>query len=303
MATQSIPARSASPADAKPWRDLYWWSNDGVRLHARVYGPAAADSKAVPLLCLPGLTRNARDFNRLAPALAENRPVYALSFRGRGDSGYVKDAMTYVPLTYVQDVVAMLAAESIDRFAFVGTSLGGIVGMLLAATQPGRIAAAVFNDVGPELDPRGLERIRSYVGQTGNFPTWVHAARAVAAANADVYPDWALEDWLVMVKRTHRLTREGRITADYDSNIAQPFRAPGGEAGVDLWPALAALEGFPVLVIRGALSDILPAAVVDRMIERVGWQAKSLTVANVGHAPTLDEPEAVAAIAALLADI
>lgn len=302
MATQSIPVRSASPTGTPPWRDLYWWSNDGVRLHARVYGPAVADSQSVPLLCLPGLTRNARDFDRLAPVLAAHRPVYALSFRGRGDSGYVKDAMTYVPLTYVQDVVAMLAAESINRFAFVGTSLGGIVGMLLAATLPGRIAAAVFNDVGPELDPRGLDRIRSYVGQTGNFPTWVHAARSVAAANADVYPRWSLEDWLVMVKRTHRLTREGRITADYDSNIAQPFRAPGGEAGVDLWPALAALSGLPVLVIRGALSDILPAAVAVRMVEQLGGQARSLTVDDVGHAPTLDEPEAVDAIAALLAD-
>lgn len=172
--------------------------------------------------------------------------------------------------------------------------------MLLAATLPGRLAAAVLNDVGPELNPAGLERIRGYVGQTGNFPTWVHAARAIQSGNAHVYPGWQLEDWLVMAKRTHRLTREGRITADYDSNIAQPFKLPGGEAGVDLWPAFDALKALPLLILRGELSDILSTDAAARMVERLP-AARLVTVPGVGHAPTLDEPEAVAAIDALLA--
>ena len=285
------------------WRDHYWWSNDGVRLHARVYDPPAdVDQSPPPLLCIPGLTRNARDFDVLAPHLAQHRRVYALNLRGRGDSGYAKDAMSYVPLTYVQDVVALLASEGIDRFASVGTSLGGLVTMLLAATQPGRLAAAVLNDVGPELNPAGLDRIKTYVGQASSYPTWVHAARAIGMTNADVYPNWGLEEWLVMAKRTHRLTREGRIVPDYDSNIAQPFRLPGGEAGVDLWPAFDALSGVPTLVLRGELSDILSAEAANKMAARLP-DVRLVTIAGAGHAPTLDEPQAVAAIDGLLATL
>lgn len=298
-----MATRAHSSQTDHAWRELVWWSNDGLRLHARVYDPPAGfDPDALPLLCLPGLTRNARDFERIAPHLARKRRVYALDFRGRGDSAYTKDAMTYVPLTYVQDVVALLEAEGIERFATVGTSLGGLVTMLLAATQPGRLEAAVLNDVGPELNPAGLERIKSYVGQTGSFPTWVHAARALQSTNAHVYPEWKIEDWLVMAKRTHKLTREGRITADYDSNIAQPFKLPGGEAGVDLWPAFDALRGVPLLILRGELSDILAADAAQRMVNRLAG-ATLVTVPAVGHAPTLDEPEAVAAIDRLLAKL
>lgn len=296
MATRALIQQAGTA-----WRDLVWWSKDGLRLHARVYDPPAdAQSDAVPLLCLPGLTRNARDFDGIAPHIARNRRVYALDFRGRGDSAYAKDAMTYAPLTYVQDVVALLEAEGIGRFATIGTSLGGIVTMLLAATQPGRLVAAVLNDVGPELNPAGLERIRGYVGQSSSYPTWVHAARAIQSSNSHVYPDWQLEDWLVMAKRTHRLTREGRITSDYDSNIAQPFKLPGGEAGVDLWPAFDALKSVPLLILRGELSDILSVEAARRMAERIP-AASLVSVPAVGHAPTLDEPEAVAAIDAILA--
>ena len=288
--------RSAASGAGTAWRDHIWWSADGLRLHARVYdGPDSAP----PLLCLPGLTRNARDFDRLAPVLAQHRRVYALDFRGRGDSAYARDAMTYVPLTYAQDVVALLDAEGIGRFATVGTSLGGIVTMLLAAMLPGRVAGAVLNDVGPELGAAGLARIRGYVGQGAAQRTWIHAAREVAALNADVYPDWDVEDWLTLVKRSHRLSPEGRIVADYDANIAQPMRAPGGDAVVDLWPAFAALNDVPLLVVRGGLSDILLPATAAAMAAR----AKRLSlveVPRVGHAPTLDEPEAVAAIVAHL---
>jgi pimeloyl-ACP methyl ester carboxylesterase len=283
------------------WRDHYWWSNDGVRLHARVYDPpVGADENLPPVLCIPGLTRNARDFDVLAPHLAHRARVYALSLRGRGESGYAKDAMSYVPLTYAQDVVALLASDNIGRFASIGTSLGGLVTMLLAATQHGRVAAAVLNDVGPELNPAGLERIKTYVGQASSYPTWVHAARAIGIANAAVCPGWGLDEWLVMAKRTHRLTREGRIVPDYDSNIAQPFRLPGGEAGVDLWPAFDALAGVPTLVLRGELSDILTADAAARMAARLPDDVRLVTVAGVGHAPTLDEPDAVAAIDGLL---
>jgi len=295
-----MPLAATSPAPKPVWREHHWWSNDGVRLHARVYEPIG-EPTGVPILCLPGLTRNARDFDLLAPRLAAlGRRVYAVDFRGRGDSGYAKDAMTYVPLTYVQDVVALLASEGIDQFAAIGTSLGGIVIMLLGATQPGRLVGAVLNDVGPDIEPAGLDRIRAYVGQSATYPTWVHAARALERQQQDVYPDWGIEDWLVMAKRTHELSPEGRIRLDYDSNIAQPFRVPGGESGVDLWPALHALANVPTLILRGELSDILGRATVDRMRADLA-QAETVTVPRVGHAPTLDEAEALSAIETWLA--
>lgn len=285
------------------YEDRWWWSKDGIRLHARHYVPVDEPARvAPPVLCLPGLTRNARDFDRLAPHIARNRPVFCLDFRGRGESGYSKDAMTYTPLIYAQDVVALIDELQIERFALVGTSLGGIVSMLLAATLPGRVAAVALNDVGPAIEENGLARIRSYVGSSVSYPTWVHAARAVGEAFGDTYPDWTLDDWLVFVKRTHRLTPEGRITLDYDANIAVPFRAPGGEVGVDLWPAFAALKGVPTLILRGALSDLFADATAQRMLAALD-KGKLVTIARVGHAPTLDEPEAVKAIDALLKGI
>lgn len=293
-------ASGASIAAGEPaWDRQIWWSGDGLRLHARHYpGP---DDRA-PVLCLPGLTRNARDFEGVAARLAGRRSVYALDLRGRGESAYAKDALTYTPLTYAQDVVALLDELKVERFIAIGTSLGGIVTMLIAAMQPQRVAGAVLNDVGPEIDPAGLARIRGYVGQSASFPTWVHAARAVAEANADVYPDWGLEDWLVMVKRTHKLTSEGRIVPDYDANIAQPFKVPGGEAGGDLWPAFAALAAVPTLILRGERSDILSAATAQRMLAGLR-QGRLVTIPGVGHAPTLDEPAAVAAIDALVEEV
>ncbi len=278
------------------WRDHYWWSHDGLRLHARHY-PAQRGAAGPPLLCIPGLTRNARDFEALAPALAAYGDVYALDLRGRGESAYAADPMSYVPLTYVQDVVRLLDGLDIGRCAIIGTSLGGIVGMILAAAEPGRVAGLVLNDVGPAIEQAGLARIRSYVGAAQAQPTWLHAARMVAATNAGIYPDFGIDDWLRMVKRSHRLSAEGRIVPDYDRRIAEPFRMPGGEAGVDLWPAYKALKAIPILIVRGALSDILAADIATEMAA-YHPAATLLTLPAVGHAPTLDEPEAATAIAA-----
>ena len=280
--------------------DGYWWSSDEVRLHYRDYGGGEGRP---PILCLPGLTRNARDYDDVARRLSPAWRVIAIDFRGRGESGYAKDPMSYVPLTYLQDVEALLADLKIDRFVAFGTSLGGIVAMLLAATGGERIAGALLNDVGPELDPAGLSRIRGYVGKGPYHPTWMHAARAVAEANGDVYPGFGIEEWLAMARRLYRLNSAGRIVLDYDMKIAEPFRLPGNEAGSDMWRTLDALAGRPALVVRGGRSDILSATTADAMIERLGAEAELVTVTGVGHAPTLSEPEAAAAIDRLLARI
>jgi pimeloyl-ACP methyl ester carboxylesterase len=281
------------------WTDGYWWSNDGLRLHYRDY---AGSADRPPILCLPGLTRNARDFEAVAVRLAPHWRVIAVDLRGRGESAYAKDAMTYVPLIYVQDIERLLTDLGIDRFVAFGTSLGGIVTMLLAATGRARIAAALLNDVGPTIETGGLDRIKGYVGRGGAYPTWVHAARGIAENNAEVFPDYDLTDWLAMAKRLYRLSGNGRIVPDYDKKIAEPFRLPGGEAGIDLWPTLDSLADVPTLVVRGELSDLLAPATVEAMLTRLKAGA-SVTVPHVGHAPVLDEPEAVAAIDALLARI
>ena len=153
------------------YQDGYWWSGDGLRLHYRDY-PGRDDRPVI--VCLPGLTRNARDFAALAERLAGEWRVICVDLRGRGESGYAKDPMTYLPLTYVQDVSALLASLEIKHFAVIGTSLGGLMAMLLAATGAERLAGALLNDVGPALEEDGLARIRTYVGKSANWPTWAH---------------------------------------------------------------------------------------------------------------------------------
>ena len=281
------------------FEDFYWWSADGLRLHARDY---AGDANRPAILCLPGLTRNARDFAALAEYLSPAWRVIAVEFRGRGDSAYAKDPMSYVPLTYAQDIVALVEAAGIERFVTVGTSLGGIVAMLLAGMMPDRIAGAVLNDIGPEIEPAGLARVRGYVGKSSNHPTWMHAARAVQESSGAVYPDWRIEDWLAMAKRIYRLSSAGRIVLDYDARIAEPFRLPGNEAGPDMWRAFAALSQVPVLVVRGERSDMLSAATAERMAASVP-RATLVTVPRVGHVPTLAEPVALAAIEHLLGQV
>ncbi|MDR7060379.1 MAG: alpha/beta fold hydrolase [Sphingopyxis sp.] len=287
----------------RDWSDHYWWSSDGVRLHARVYAGPEGSESAPPLLCMPGLARNARDFEDLAPHLAQYRKVIVIEFRGRGESAFAKDPMTYVPLTYVQDVVAMLDELGIERFAAIGTSLGGLVAMLLAAALPGRLVGAVLNDVGPELQTAGLERIRDYIGAGGSQPTWMHAARAFAELNGAVYPGYEIHDWLRLTKRTHRLTAEGRIVTDYDKQIAAPLRVPGGgDAAMDLWPIYRALGDVPLLILRGELSDILARSAGEKMVAELP-RARLVEVPGVGHAPTMDEPAARAAIDAWAAEL
>jgi pimeloyl-ACP methyl ester carboxylesterase len=281
------------------FEDRYWESADGLRLHYRDY-PGSA-SKA-PLLCLPGLTRNARDFEPVAKLLGGKRRMIAVEFRGRGDSAYAKDPMSYVPLTYMQDVDLLLRELNLKGFVTLGTSLGGIVSMLLAMGWKDKMKGAILNDVGPEIGSKGADRIRGYVGQGRSFETWMHAARAIAEAQADVYPDNRLEDWLRLAKRTCKIANNGRIVFDYDMKISEPFKLPGGEAGVDLWPAFEAFEEIPLLVLRGETSDILEKPVATKMVKKHG-STKLVTVPRVGHAPSLDEPEAQNAIRDFLTPI
>ncbi|WP_086734466.1 alpha/beta fold hydrolase [Erythrobacter colymbi] len=283
---------------AATYEDRYWTSSDGLTLHYRNY-PGPEGATKLPVLCMHGLTRNARDFGPLAEALSATRRVIVTEMRGRGMSDYAPDSDTYNPLVYVQDVEKLLAEQAIGRFAVVGTSMGGLMTMLMAAGKPGRMSAVVMNDIGPEVQTEGLSRISGYVGQGRSYPTWVHAARGLAEAHGAAFPDFDLDQWLEMAKRTMVVSQNGRIAFDYDMAIAEPFSKPGNAAPPNLWLAFEALAGVPMLLVRGALSDLLSEETVRQMGVR-NPALKTITVPRVGHAPTLDEPEVRAAILALL---
>ncbi|WP_156842239.1 alpha/beta fold hydrolase [Novosphingobium aquimarinum] len=284
------------------YEDRAWTSTDGLALHYRDYRAEGAGETRVPVVCLHGLTRNARDFEELAEHIAPQRRVLCPEMRGRGDSEYTKDIATYNPQQYVEDLMVLLDQEGIDRFVAIGTSLGGLMTLSLAATTPERIAGAVINDIGPRIETSGLQRIKDYVGQGRNCPTWVHAARGLEEVQSEAYPGRDLNFWIGMAKRLMTVSGNGRIVYDYDMKIAEPFMAFEAETMPDLWPAAEALSGKPVLVVRGARSDLFSPSTMREMIERIRG-AEGLTLPNVGHAPLLTEPECIDAIDRLLAAV
>jgi len=283
---------------AAAYRDCFAMVADGLRLHYRDYPGSAA---RLPLLCLHGLTRNARDFAEFAERYSPDRRVIALDFRGRGLSEYDPVPARYTPLTYAADVVQLLDQLSLPQAVFVGTSLGGLVTMAVAAMAPQRIAASILNDVGPELAEVGLDRIKDYVGRNARFASWDEAAEAIAANNHHIPATNTHADWLKMAQRVCR-EDEGSVVFDYDMGIALPFETKGPAPTIDLWPLFKVLGQKPLLVVRGERSDLLTAAALEKMHDAVP-SMKSVTVAGAGHAPMLDEPEAVAAIDEFLAGI
>ena len=283
-------------ADVAPrWEDKYWTSRDGLRLHYRDYdGPGDRP----PLLMLHGLTRNSRDFENVAARHSGKWRVIAVDFRGRGMSEHDPNSGNYQPGTYAMDVLQLLDQLGIERAVFLGTSLGGLVTMVVATLQPQRIAGALLNDIGPDVDPTGIERIASYVGTPLVFRDWDDAAAQFRERSGDIHPAYGDAEWKRYARRVSRETDRG-IELDYDMRIAEPFAAGNTGAAVDGWVFYRALAGRPVLVLRGAMSDLLPEASVERMASEIP-DVEIVTVPNVAHAPDLDEPEAVAAIDRLL---
>jgi pimeloyl-ACP methyl ester carboxylesterase len=280
-----------SPAAAARFEDCYFVVRDGLTLHYRDY-PGPADKP--PILCLHGLTRNVRDFAELAERYSPNFRVLLLDFRGRGGSDYDPVPSRYNPLSYAADVIELLDQLRLAQAIFVGTSLGGLVTMTIAATAPQRIAASILNDVGPDIDRGGIERILTYVGKDVRFKSWDEAAEAIAANYGASFERYTREDWLAMARRNCR-EADGEICFDYDMAIAEPFRTKGPTPSVDMWPFFAALGQKPLLVVRGEKSDLLTTQTAARM-RKVAPNMKLAIVSGVGHAPELNEPEALAAI-------
>jgi pimeloyl-ACP methyl ester carboxylesterase len=285
-------------ASKSRYEDGWWLTTDGLKLHYRDY-PGGADGRP-PILCIPGLTRNARDFESVAERLSPEWRVICVDLRGRGESPQSLDSASYAPPVYVLDIGALYVALGLSKTVLLGTSLGGLIAMAMALTTPERLAGVLLNDIGPVIDPIGLSRIRGYVGKSASWPTWLHAARGIAEAERDAFPRYVVEDWLRVAKRRCRLTSAGRVVFDYDMRIGEPIReAPADAPAPDLWPAFSALRGRPIALLRGARSDLLTQAAAEEMARRLS-SLEWAVVPDVGHAPSLEEPESVAVIDRLL---
>jgi pimeloyl-ACP methyl ester carboxylesterase len=274
-------------------------TRDGLNLFLREY-PPTGEARGLPVLCLHGLTRNSADFEGIAPGIAAlGRRVLALDIRGRGWSDRDPDPTRYRPDIYAQDVLDALDTLGIARAVFIGTSMGGLITMLVAVQAPGRVAAAVLNDVGPELNPAGLARIVNYVGKTEPVRSWDEMAAAVKASQGIAFPDADDAFWQTFARRVAQQLPDGSIAFAYDPAIAKAIARPQPVPPPSLIPLFEALAKMPVLVIRGALSDVLSPEGVAVM-RNIKPDLETAEVPRVGHAPTLEEPEARNALAAFL---
>jgi pimeloyl-ACP methyl ester carboxylesterase len=275
------------------WTDRYWNSADGVKLHYRDHD---GDRERPPILCIPGLTRNARDFEPVADRFAGDWRVISVDLRGRGASAFDPEPANYKPMTYVGDILKLLDQLGIADAVFVGTSLGGLCTMALAWTDRERIAGALLNDIGPAVDQAGIDRISGYVGHDIRFAGWDDAIDQISERNRDVYPDYGRAEWDRFVRRTCREDGDA-VVFDYDMQIAANFET--ATAAPEIWPFFKALEGRPVTILRGELSDLLSADVAARMATEME-DVELVTVPRVGHAPSFDEPESIEALERLL---
>jgi pimeloyl-ACP methyl ester carboxylesterase len=284
---------------ASAFTEHFFHAGDGRRLYYREYG--AGRSSRTTLLCLPGLTRNSKDFHDLACRYAPQRRVVALDYRGRGRSAYDPNPGNYNPMVYLADLQPLLATAGISRAVLFGTSMGGLLAMGLAAMIPALPAGIVLNDVGPKIDDAGYARIAQAVGTEVHADSYEQAAAFWRRSDAAAYPRLDAAGWLKLARATYRDDESGSgVRLDYDMAVGDALKAQGAIPLPDLWPLFGALRHLPMLVLRGALSDILSADTLARM-QREHPGMTAVTVPGVGHVPMLDEPEALAAIDTFLA--
>ena len=281
------------------WTDRFWYSAEGIRLYYRDY---AGPRDKPPILCIPGLTRNARDFEPVADRYAGDWRVIAVDLRGRGMSDDDPDPGRYTPHYYVADLLKLLDQLGIADAVFFGTSLGAICTMLLASTDADRIAGAMLNDIGPEIAQAGIDRIGGYVGREVVFDNWEQAVAVLTERNREVFPKWGAGEWERFTRRIMAEAPDG-IRFQYDMRIADNFRAATeGPQGAN-WHLYECLAGRPVLILRGERSDLLSADIAGQMVERLGGDAELVVIPDVGHTPNLEEPEAQEAMDRLLARV
>lgn len=288
---------------ADPVRSIFVSAPDGLRLHAREYGARLAPR--LPVVCLPGLTRTAADFEALAPALAKDggRRVVALDSRGRGQSEYDRDPENYNLLVELGDLVAVLTALAIGPAVFIGSSRGGLLAMHLGVAHPTAIAGIVLHDIGPVIEPKGLARLRSYVGKLPQPRSFEEGADILRLLFHGQFPKLTGEQWLDAAHHTWQ-RREGRdgnggdgaLIPTYDVRLSRTLAAFDIERPLPpLWNEFEALKRLPMLVIRGGNSDILsPATVAAMAVRHPGME--TIEVADQGHVPLLEGDELISRI-------
>jgi pimeloyl-ACP methyl ester carboxylesterase len=269
----------------------FYQSHDGLKLYYRDFAP---EKSAVPVLCLPGLTRNSRDFEDLARRLSQNRRVLTPDLRGRGYSEHDPDWRNYRPGTYATDIWTLLDGLAIPQVIVVGTSLGGLIAMVMAVQDAKRLRGVVMNDVGPEIAPEGLARIQAYTGRLPPVASWDEAIAQTKEVYGVTLPGLTEDEWRRMARRVYREDADGVPRPDIDPAIGRAVRESGPQTR-DAWQAFDALHDTPLLVIRGAMSDILAEETVVRMQERKP-DLIAVTVPDRGHVPLLNEPESISAI-------
>jgi pimeloyl-ACP methyl ester carboxylesterase len=279
------------------FHDLYFDSDDGLKLYARDYpGPS---SSAPTVLCWHGLSRNSADFGLLAPILAQHFRVIVSDQRGRGRSEYDAQARRYNIPTYLADMGSLLRVAAVDTFSIVGSSMGGMMALGMHALLPERVERIVLNDIGPELGVAGIARIQSYVGKTPHFQSWEAAAEFIASINAAAFPGLKPSQWMSAAKNMFA-ERGGVIVPDYDPLISAAMaELAASDTSAQLWQLFEATARIPVMLVRGANSDLLEPELVKAMqARRPGLQV--LEVPNVGHTPSLTEPGVAEQVLAFL---
>ena len=251
------------------------------------------------LVCVHGLTRCARDFDTFAAAMSDRYRVICPDVAGRGQSGWLADPMLYGIPQYVSDMVTLVARLAVDKVDWVGTSMGGLIGMAFAAQPESPIRKLVLNDAGPVVAKASLERIATYVGMAPVFPDFGAAVQYIRAVSTTFGPHTD-EQWRFLTEVVVRKNPDGSYRMHYDPRIAEPFKQQMPEGDLELWPLYDAIRG-PMLVVRGEVSDLLRRETCDAMSQR-GPKAKVVEIAGVGHAPTLMHADQIAVVRQFLVD-
>lgn len=283
--------------DAEP-TSTFFRAPDGRKLHVREYGPRNDPRPAV--VCLPGLSRTVADFDSLALALAcKGRRVLALDSRGRGLSEYDPDPANYSLPVELGDVIAMLTAREAQPAVFVGSSRGGLLTMLLAAVQPASIAGAILNDIGPVIEPKGLMRIKGYVGKLPQPRSYEEGGDILRRMFNHQFPALTADDWIAWAKRNWH-ENDGQLLPASDPKIAKGLEAFAPEVPIPpMWLQFDALAAVPVMVVRGANSDLLMPETVAAMKARRP-DLVTLEIADQGHTPLLAEDTTIAKLIAFI---
>lgn len=274
------------------YQECYFELKDGLKLYYRHYNKTAVNAPII--VCLHGVTRNSKDFDVIAANLSQNYQVIVPDIRGRGKSGYDSNWHNYQPAVYAQDTWGLVQHLNLEKFVLIGTSMGGLVAMVMAAQQPHRITAVVLNDIGPEISQLGLDRIFGCMNETPQDQSLDDVINSLRNANSTFFPDLDDNGWLNQATSSYKLLDTGFYDVDYDSNGIVKALAEASLPS-DPWEMFGCMNKLPVLLLHGALSDLLTVDIINKMrASKADLQVA--TIPRVGHAPLLDEPESIQAI-------